>query len=123
MACEELTSYNGDRTLGGSLEEPYRPTGEKSSGPTKRQKVFFFLSLLISFERKRDRVHVHKWNKGREKGRKRIPSRLHSVSTEPDARLKLTNHEIMTSAEIKSWMLNQLSHPGAPGQKSWSQQL
>ena len=29
-------------------------------------------------------------------GRERIPSRLHAVSTEPDAGLFLTDHEIMT---------------------------
>ena len=28
--------------------------------------------------------------------RERMPSRLHTVSTEPDARLKLTNREIVT---------------------------
>ena len=28
--------------------------------------------------------------------------------------LRLTNHEIMTCAEIKSQRLNQLNHPGAP---------
>ena len=45
----------------------------------------------------------------------RIPSRLRAVSTEPDAGLKLTNHEIATGAEIKGRTLNQPSHPGAPG--------
>ena len=34
--------------------------------------------------------------RGRERGRERIPSRLHTVSTEPDVGLDLTNHEIMT---------------------------
>ena len=38
--------------------------------------------------------------------RERVPSRLHAVSTKPDAGLKLTNHEIMTCAETKSWRLN-----------------
>ena len=37
-------------------------------------------------------------------------ARLWSVSTVPDAGLKLTNRKIMTW----SWMLKQLSHPGAP---------
>ena len=32
----------------------------------------------------------------RGRGRKRIPSRLHAASTEPDAGFELTNHEIMT---------------------------
>ena len=31
-----------------------------------------------------------------ERGRERIPSRLQAVSTKPDARLNLMNHEIMT---------------------------
>ena len=34
--------------------------------------------------------------RGRDRGRERIPSRLHAVSAEPDAGLELTNHEIMT---------------------------
>ena len=50
----------------------------------------------------------------RERERERIPSRFHTVSAEPYVRLKLTNYEIMTQAEIKSQMPNQLSHPGAP---------
>ena len=33
---------------------------------------------------------------GAERGRERIPGRLHTVSAEPDAGLKLINHEIMT---------------------------
>ena len=32
----------------------------------------------------------------RERGRERIPSRLYTVSVEPDAGLELTNCEIMT---------------------------
>ena len=34
--------------------------------------------------------------RGREKVRERIPSRLHTVSAEPDVGLNLTYHEIMT---------------------------
>ena len=52
--------------------------------------------------------------RGSGRGRERIPGRLSTVSMELDVGLELTNHEIMTWAEIKSWMLNQLSHPGAP---------
>ena len=54
---------------------------------------------------------------GRERKRERIPSRLPAVGTEPDSGLDVANHEIMTGAEIKSHMLNRLSHPGAP--KQW----
>ena len=41
-------------------------------------------------------------------------SGLRPDGREPRAGLELTNREIMTGAKIKSWMLNQLSHPGAP---------
>ena len=36
------------------------------------------------------------------------------ASTEPDVGLELTNCEMVTWAEVKSQMFNQLSHPGAP---------
>ena len=34
--------------------------------------------------------------RGRERGRQRIPSRLHTVGAEPNVGHELTNHEIMT---------------------------
>ena len=43
-----------------------------------------------------------------------IASRLCAVGTAPDVVLDPTNCEIMTCAQIKSWMLNQLSHQGTP---------
>ena len=43
-----------------------------------------------------EREHEHKWGKGRETGRERIPSRFYNVSMEPDVRLELMNHEIKT---------------------------
>ena len=39
------------------------------------------------------------------KWERKIPSRLHAVSAEPNAGLDPTNHEIMTWAEIKSQSL------------------
>ena len=45
--------------------------------------------------------------------RKRIPSRLHAVSAEPNVGLNLMNQEIMTWAKIKSQTFNQLSYPSA----------
>ena len=57
--------------------------------------VSIFLSLFTYFERERE----HKSGEGqRERGRERIPSRLHTTSTEPDVGLEPTNHEIMTWA-------------------------
>ena len=50
-----------------------------------------------------------------ERGRERIPSRLHSVSAQPDMGLEPMNNEIMTWDETKSGTFNQLSHPGASG--------
>ena len=50
----------------------------------------------------------------RDRERERIPSRLHTVSAEPDAGLKPMNHEITTWAEVKSQTLNWMSHPGTP---------
>ena len=39
---------------------------------------------------------MHTWEWGRERGRERIPSRLHTAIAEPDAGLHLPNREIMT---------------------------
>ena len=69
---------------------------------------FFFRGLFIYFERERWR------GAERERGREKIPSRLPSVSVEPDRGLDLTNLEIMNSVEMKSQMLKGLSHPGVP---------
>ena len=63
-----------------------------------------FLSLFL-----RERVGEGQ----RERRRETIPSNLHAASTKPDMGLEVLNHEIMTSAKIKSWTLNRLSHPGA----------
>ena len=56
-----------------------------------------------------------KHEKGGKRERGRIPSRLRTVSAEPDTGLNPTNREIVTLAEIKSWTLNWRSHPSAPG--------
>ena len=49
---------------------------------------------------------------GMERDRDRIPSSLRAVSEKPNAGLELTNHEIMTRTEIKSW--TQTEPPQAP---------
>ena len=72
--------------------------------------ILRFLFVLFSFERERAWAGEGQ----REKGRERILSRLYTVSTEPCLGFKLMNHEIMTWAKVKSWMLNWLSHPGPP---------
>ena len=72
--------------------------------------MYFYLFIYL-FERERE--HEHAWaERGKERGRERIPSRLHTVRAEPDVGLKLTNHEIITWAKtIMTWAEN----------KSWTQ--
>ena len=55
---------------------------------------YFFKSLLIYFERERERGH--KKDMGRAERGERIPSRLHTVNAELEAGLELMNHEIMS---------------------------
>ena len=73
--------------------------------------LFFFLMFIYLFFRERKSMCM---NRGRaEGGTRRNPSRLCTVSTEPDAGLELTTCEIMIWAEIKGQKINWLSHPGA----------
>ena len=51
--------------------------------------------LVFIFGRERERTS----GIGAERGRERIPSRLCTISTEPEVGLEPTNHKIMTSAE------------------------
>ena len=53
---------------------------------------FRCLSLFIYFERESD----SELERGRERGRERIPDGLHTPSMEPNGRLELTNHKVMT---------------------------
>ena len=71
-----------------------------------------FLSLFL-----RERVRVGEGQRERERGK--IPNRLHTVCVEPNAGLKLTNHEIMTCVETKSQTPNRLSHPGNSDEKNF----
>ena len=41
-------------------------------------------------------MHACEWRRGRERGRERTPSWLHTAGTEPDVGLDLLNPEIMT---------------------------
>ena len=73
------------------------PVQEIQSGEGGRRKrgvyffpVFFF--RFIYFERERENTS----GGGAERGRERIPSRLYTVSLEPDTVLEFMNHEIMT---------------------------
>ena len=65
------------------------------SFPTYTRYKFFFLMFIYLFILK-EKECVCKQGRVREKGRKRIPSKLCAVSAEPDMALALTNREIMT---------------------------
>ena len=68
----------------------------------KKSGIFFnmlFKKMFIYFQREREREREEEEReqpKGRETGGERIPSRLHTDSTEPNVGLDLTNLEIKT---------------------------
>ena len=76
--------------------------------------LWLFYDFIIIFKifilRERERAHVCTNGGGAEREGERTPSRLHAASTELDARLDLTNCEIMTLAKIQSGRLNRLGH-------------
>jgi len=72
-----------------------------------------FTNYIYILERE-ESMHVHVF-RGRGRGRKR--ERISSICpTERGAQHRAQSHdpEIITRAEIKSWVLHQPSHPGAP---------
>ena len=64
--------------------------------------MFLFLNVYLIILREREREQ-ERTGEGQREGRQRIPS---TTSAEPHTGLELTNHEIVTRAEIKSQMLN-----------------
>ena len=66
---------------------------------SKMKHLFFLIFLMLIYFWETE----HKQGRGRERGRHRIQGRIQalSVSTEPDAGLELTNHEIMTWAKVE----------------------
>ena len=59
-------------------------------------KLCIFLNLFIDREGERETERENDQAGEGHRDRQRIPSRLHTASTEPNAGLKLTNREIMT---------------------------
>ena len=76
------------------------------SPPTLAVFFFFFLSLFI--------LRENASGGGAEREEERESQTGSMLSAQSHIWAQLQNHEIMTSACIKSWMLNRLSHPGAP---------
>ena len=58
---------------------------------------FFFKFIYLFWERQTEQVGKRQ----RERGRERIPSRLHTTSAEPYVGLKLTNREMVTWAKVR----------------------
>ena len=59
--------------------------------------IFFFFKFIYSFkEREKERERERVGEGQIERRKERIPSRLHTVSEEPDARLELVSCDIMT---------------------------
>ena len=61
--------------------------------PDSRSSIFFFLMFTL---RERGSIHVHEAQRGRERRRERIPSRLWSINGEPDTGLDPMTVEIIT---------------------------
>ena len=80
--------------------------------PLRRGTLFFLMCIHLFWGRERERAPAGEGQRERETDRS--PSSPHAVSAEPDTGLDLMTCKIVTGAETKSWMLNQLSHPGAP---------
>ena len=81
----------------------------KNPDPLDLQTLYFFFSFLNVYL-----FILLEHEQGRSRCGERIPRRLYAVSVEPDVGLDPMNCELMTWPEIKSWMLNRLSHPGTP---------
>ena len=71
--------------------------------------LFFFLMFIYFWERETE----HEQGRGRER-RHRIGSRLQALSCQHRARRGARTHEPQDHDLSRSWMLNRLSHPGAP---------
>ena len=72
--------------------------------------IYLFLNVLFIFERETER----EWGRGRERGRHRIRSRLQALSCQCRTPSGAWTWELRDHDQSQSWMLNNLSHPGAP---------
>ena len=69
----------------------------KLDGKMQKNETGPFFKVYLFWEREKIQVGEGQTERGRE----RIPSSLHTVSTEPNVSLRPTNHEIMTWAEVR----------------------
>ena len=64
-------------------------------GSLEKERTTVKKCIFILFKKKVD-LFIFEREKERDRDRQRIPSRLHSISTEPDVGLEFMNLEIMT---------------------------
>ena len=76
--------------------------------------IIFFNILMFIYLFLRERETGHEWGRGRERGRHRILSRLQAPSCQHRAWGRAQTHGLWDHDLRRRWMLNQLSHPGAP---------
>ena len=74
--------------------------------------TWMFIYFLREGEHARTRVH--RWGRGREWGKHRIRSRRQALSCQHRARRRAQTHDPWDHDLSQSWLLTQLSHPGAP---------
>ena len=90
------------RTLALPQSKRIHPEPNEASLHVAPSKALDLISNIIYvyfnfyFERESASVSQGGAERERERGRQKIPSRLHTVSTEPKVGLELTNHEIVT---------------------------
>ena len=116
---------------GGGLRSRQRPSrpklwAEAECGGCWHQGVLFFMFIYFEGEREREKdthtgacVHV-------ERQREKNSKQASCCQRRAWRRTRSHEREIMTWAEIKSWTLNPLSHPGTPtleGSKEESNQV
>jgi len=90
------------------------PTGQQSAW---RRRVFSceskrVLAAKCLFLKTKDRPKAWDGGGGCRRGKQSLKQTPHPAQSQPGAQSH--NPENMTRAEIKSWMLNRLNHPGTP---------
>ena len=78
----------------GSQPEPNQETDTQPTEPPRFPFKDFF--MLVYIFRERERKREREGGRGTEREKERSPSKLHTVSAEPDVGLNPTNCEIMT---------------------------
>ena len=104
----DLSGYKKDSDVYLQNQLILTPTVEIKD-PQRCFKIFLNVCLFL-----RQRETEHEWGRGRERGRRRIRSRLQALSCQHRAQHGARTHRLRDHDLSRSWMLNRLSHSGAP---------